>query len=88
MVVPHPNFLAIDNHNRRCIILGGERETMKIRVTHKAFNKTLIIELPAIPRIGDRVELFHAPSPTVTDVVWLTGHFVEKQGVDVLILVE
>jgi len=27
-------------------------------------------DMPAIPRIGDRVDVFYEPLPTVTSVVW------------------
>lgn len=42
---------------------------MKIIVLND-FMKFEILDVPAVPRIGERIDLFFEPLPTVTSIVW------------------
>ena len=30
-----------------------------------------VCEMPAVPRVGESIDVFYAPPPTVTSVLWL-----------------
>ena len=63
---------------------------MKVLVINN-FNQQEIVDLPAIPRIGDTIPLFFSPAPRVKVVCWLPENVLPElkgSGIDVVINVE
>jgi hypothetical protein len=42
---------------------------MKVLIVNN-FRQTEVRDMPAIPRVGERIDVFYEPLPTVTSVVW------------------
>ncbi len=51
-----------------------------LAVFNKSFNKTTLITLQGIPRIGDTVEVHHVREK-VTDVIWATPMTLRDAGI-------
>ncbi len=51
-------------------------------------------DMPAVPRVGDKIDIFYEPIPTVTEVIWspsknrLLGLTVHAGHVDAVVFVE
>ena len=55
---------------------------MKILIIETVINKAVIKTVQSIPRIGERVDLFYSPFPTIKDIVNLpTQSTIKSLGV-------
>lgn len=65
----------------------------KIAIVNTKLNKGEMRQCSAVPRIGEQVDLWYRPSPTVTQVVWfpdqqMRSAFKLDDNVDVVIVAE
>ena len=54
---------------------------MLVKFVNKIYKKSLTVEMAYVPRVGDKINLWVNPPPTVIEVLWM---FDNPDGVSVI----